>query len=211
MPGSGEGSLSCCYALKGTEFIVRWDYYDADQWQAGNKELLHAETKVSMPPSQIPEPMGDRILEVHFYPDRHVELVFPGALLGSTRISASDVTRWMFDHYHKQLDLLYPDRDDQQFRRIAREVAIGWLKYQLTDTNDLEQYAYYSLLINERFDSHPEVQKILQSTRSLPGKFSDAMIGLPTKTVSALKQNKFQPVVVPNLPDGLLPALRAKE
>ncbi|CAE6792730.1 hypothetical protein LMG22931_05032 [Paraburkholderia nemoris] len=33
MPGSGEGSLSCCYALKGTEFIVRWDYYDADQWQ----------------------------------------------------------------------------------------------------------------------------------------------------------------------------------
>lgn len=211
MPGSGEGSLSCCYSLKGTEFVVKWDYYDADQWQAGNKQLLHAEAKVSMSPSQTPKSPGDRILEVHFYPDRHVELAFPGALLGSTRIAASDVTRWMFDRYHKQLDLRYPERDDQQFRRIAREVAIAWLKYQLTDTNDLEQYAYYGLLVNERFDAHPEVQKILQSNRAQPGKFAQSMSGLSTKVVSELKQNKFKPVAVPNIPGGLLPVPRAKE
>src|ERR1700730_14208557 len=31
MPGSGEGSLSCCYTLKGTDFTVKWDVYDADE------------------------------------------------------------------------------------------------------------------------------------------------------------------------------------
>lgn len=207
-PGNGEGSLSCCYALKGTEFKVKWDYYDADQWQAGNKQLLHAETTVSLPPSPTPRSTGNRILEVHFYPDHHVELVFPGALLGSTRISVSDVTRWMFDHYHKQLDERYAERDDQQFRRIAREVAVAWLKYKLTDTSDLEQYFYYSLIVNDHFDAHPDVQKILQSTEAQPGKFAAAMSGLPQKTVLALKQNKFQPVAVPSVPVALLPAPR---
>src|ERR1700684_3563286 len=31
MPGSGQGSLSCCYKLKGTDFTVKWDVYDQDK------------------------------------------------------------------------------------------------------------------------------------------------------------------------------------
>jgi hypothetical protein len=31
MPGGGGGSLSCCYKLKGTEFTIDWDVYDADE------------------------------------------------------------------------------------------------------------------------------------------------------------------------------------
>ncbi len=34
-PGGGGGRLSCCYELKGTEFTVKWDYYDVDQWHKG--------------------------------------------------------------------------------------------------------------------------------------------------------------------------------
>jgi hypothetical protein len=30
MPGSGQGSLSCCYMLKGADFTVKWDVYDVD-------------------------------------------------------------------------------------------------------------------------------------------------------------------------------------
>lgn len=210
MPGSGEGSVSCCYALKGTEFTIKFDYYDADQWQAGNKQMLHGEATANLPPSQSPRATGERILEVHFYPDRHVELTYPGALLGSTRIAVSDVTRWLFDHHHEELDRRYPERDDQQFRRIAREVALAWLKYGLTDTSDLEQYVYYALLVNDRFDSHPEVQRILQSTRKQHGKFALAIGAMPAKTLAALKQNKFQPVAVPGVPDGLLSESHAK-
>src|ERR1700722_7825405 len=31
MPGSGQGSLSCCYRLKGTDFTAKWDVYDGDE------------------------------------------------------------------------------------------------------------------------------------------------------------------------------------
>ncbi|WP_149029661.1 hypothetical protein [Paraburkholderia fungorum] len=65
--------------------------------------------------------------------------------------------------------------------------------------------------MNERFDAHPEVQKILQSNRAQPGKFAQSMSGLSTKVVSELKKNKFKPVAVPNIPGGVLPVPRAKE
>lgn len=31
-PGSGEGRLSCCYKLKGTDFAVDWEIYDQDKF-----------------------------------------------------------------------------------------------------------------------------------------------------------------------------------
>ncbi|RQV10683.1 DUF3304 domain-containing protein, partial [Burkholderia cenocepacia] len=31
-PGTGAGSLSCCYKLKGTEFTVEWEIYDQDEF-----------------------------------------------------------------------------------------------------------------------------------------------------------------------------------
>ncbi len=79
-PGAGGGSVKCCCKLKGTEFVVKWNYYDVDQWHKGNKQMFHAETKVSMPQSQVPDDAGARILEVHFFPDRHVEFQFPGEM-----------------------------------------------------------------------------------------------------------------------------------
>jgi hypothetical protein len=73
----GGGGIACCYKLKGTEFTVKWDYYDVDQWHKGDERMFHAETKVSMPSMPIPDKVGTRILEVHFYPDRHVEFAGP--------------------------------------------------------------------------------------------------------------------------------------
>ncbi|MEN8513528.1 hypothetical protein [Burkholderia sp. RS02] len=210
-PGAGGGSVTCCYKLKGTEFTVRWKYYDADRWAPEHAQMQQSETKVVMPPSPIPEEVGSRILEVHFYPDRHVELQFPGGLLDDSRVPIVDVSRWMGVRYQARLDGKFDDTDGQSHRRIARVVAAAWLKYRLTDLDDLKQYAYYSLLVSSRFDAHPEVQRVLQSTTGKPGMFAKSMQSLPKNVLSALTNDSFDPVTVPRILDGLLPPPRTEE
>ncbi len=209
-PGAGGGSLKCCYKLKGTEFVVEWNYYDVDQWHKGDERMFRGDAKVSMSPSQSPDDVGARILEVHFFPDRHVELQFPGEMLDDDRLPMVDVVRWM-KHFQARLDKRYDEREDQQFRRVARVVAAAWLKYRLIDLDDLKQYAYYDLLVNSRFDAHPEVQRILQSVASKPGMFAQSMQSLPKSVLSALTNDEFEAVVVPAIPDGLLPSPRAED
>lgn len=210
LPGGG-GGVTCCYKLEGTEFIVKWSYVDVDQWHKGNEETLHAEARVVMPSARVPEKIGDRILEVHFYPDRHVELQFPGALADTSRIPMIDVSRWMSSHYQDQLNRTYDEREDQQFRRIVRVVATAWLKYRLTDLDDLEQYAYHDLLVNGRFDAHPEVQRVLQTAAGKPGVFAKSMQSLPKSVRLALASDNFKPVAVPVISDGLMPPPRVPE
>ncbi|MBR8512109.1 MULTISPECIES: DUF3304 domain-containing protein [Burkholderia cepacia complex] len=209
-PGAGGGSVKCCYKLKGTEFVVKWNYYDVDQWHKGNKQMFHAETKVSMPQSQSSDDVGSRILEVHFFPDRHVEFEFPGKMLDDARLPIVDVVRWA-KRYQTQLDKRYDEREDQQFRRIARVVASAWLKYRLTDRDDLEQYAYYALLVNSRFDAHPEVQRILQTAAGKPGTFAKSMQSLPKRVLFSLSNDAFEAVAVPAISDGLLPPPRVED
>jgi hypothetical protein len=209
-PPGGGGGVMCCYKLKGTEFTVKWKYYDADKWTIEDSHMQHAEAKVSMPPSLVPTSVGTRILAVHFYPDHHVELQFPAGLLDDSRIPVVEVSRWMSAHYQEQLDRRFDDTDGQSHRRISRVVAAAWLKYSLVDRNDLEQYTYYSLLVNDRFDAHPEVQRILQERKGTPGEFAKAMQVLPGSVTSELTSNRFKPVSVPTIPDGLLPPPRTE-
>jgi hypothetical protein len=209
MPGGGAGSLSCCYRLKGTEFTVKWDYYDADQWHKGDEQMFHAEAKVTMPPST--DPSGRNILDVHFFPDRHIEFQFPGRLSDPSRVPVADVIGWLFLNYPEQLDQRYDERDDQQSRRIARLIASAWLKYGLTDVEDMKRYAYFALLVNRRFDAHPEVQTLLQSTKATPGAFAKAIDALPASVINGLKKDRFTSVAVPAIPDGYLPPPRVPE
>jgi len=210
-PGGGGGRLSCCYALKGTEFTVKWDYYDADQWTMSDSHMQHAEATVLMPPSKSPGDVGARILEVHFFPDHHVEFQFPGELLDDSRIPIVEVSRWMSDQYRDMLDKKFDDNWGEEHRRISRVVAAAWLKYGLVNLNDLEQYTYFNLLINERFDSYPEIQRLLHITKNAPGEFAKRLQTLAPGVLSELKTNKFAPVPVPAIPDGLLPPLRVSD
>lgn len=208
-PGAGEGSIACCYLLKGTDFKVQWTYYDADDWRPGEQvKKQQAETDVSLPPTREPDSIGSRILEVHFYPDRHVELAFSGEMLGSTRLPIVDVSRDLTKRYGKRLDEKYKDNDAQLHRRIARTVAEAWIKYRFTDRSDLEQYAYYALLVNPRFDAHQEAQKLIQSSKGKPGAFAKAAAALSPSVVKELGRNRFQAVAAPSIPAGLLPPPR---
>nr|WP_260433632.1 DUF3304 domain-containing protein [Burkholderia sp. Bp8998] len=208
-PGAGEGSIACCYLLKGTEFKIQWTYYDADDWLPGEQvKKLQGEASVSLPPATVPDSVGSRILEVHFYPDRHVELSFPGQILGSTRLPIVDVSRDLTKRYASRLEKRYEDNDAQLHRRISSVVAQAWLKYRFTNRSDLEQYAYCALLVNPRFDTHPAVQKLIQSSKGTPGVFAQAVATLPPAVTKELGNDRFQAVSVPSISTGLLPSPR---
>ncbi|MFP3795372.1 hypothetical protein [Paraburkholderia tropica] len=207
-PGGGGGSVSCCYALKGTQFDVSWSYYDADQWHAGDEKTFHATAKATLPATQQPEKIGDRILQVHFYPDHHVELQFPAGIMDPSQLPVVDVARAMFMKHQDALDKRYDDTSGESLRRISRVVAQAWLKYRLSDERDLEQYTYYALLVNPQFDAHPAVQKLIQDDKTKPGALAAALDALPASVKKQLKGGHFATVPVPSVPDGLLPPPR---
>ena len=195
MPGSGEGSLSCCYSLKDTDFTVDWYVYDADlaiKAIAVQQPIqdIHKTTHVHIPPTKLSGGAGDRILGLHFYPDDHIEFEFRNDLSG-TRIFYAEVDYWLDQKYGKRANPEGLD-DAAAFRRTARIASIGWMKYRLTNSEDLEQYVYYTLLVNPKFDEHPAVKKIIAETKDHPGAFGAAMERLPLSTVEELKSEKFQ-------------------
>ncbi|WP_321901736.1 DUF3304 domain-containing protein [Burkholderia cenocepacia] len=197
MPGAGEGSLSCCYKLKGTDFTVDWEIYDADEAIKAIDaqkpiETIHKITQVHFPKTKISGGAGEVVLAVHFYPDYHVEFEFRNDLSGS-RIDYSEVYYWYKTRYGKAANS--EDFDWAAFRRTARIASQGWLKYRLTDSADLEQYVYYTLLVNPKFDGHPTVQRIFQETKGKPGAFGAAMQALPDTVLQEIKSNHFRDVM----------------
>ena len=194
MPGSGQGSLSCCYRLKGTDFTVKWDVYDIDESLKNvypATQMIHKRTQVHFLPTKVGGGDGARILGLHFYPDDHVEFELRNDLSG-TRIFYLDVWDWLRKNHNP---LLNPDdeHDSVVFRKTIRLAAAGWIKYRLADTRDLQQYVYFTLL-NPRFDEHPAVQKILGETKDKPGAFAAAMKELAAAIVGELTSDKFEHV-----------------
>ncbi|WP_322029181.1 hypothetical protein [Paraburkholderia sp. J76] len=189
-PGSGEGSLSCCYKLKGTKFTVEWNAYDADEAikniYAPLKEIHHV-ANVTMKPVKIRMKPGRVVLAAHFYPDNHVEFELRTDFHGS-RIDYSEVKYLLLE---KHGTLVNPDDDDEFviLRRVAKISAEGWKKYGLTDSTDLEQYCYL-YLINKDFDQNPSIQKILESTKATPGAFGKAIQALPASVVREINAAK---------------------
>ncbi|MDN7619601.1 hypothetical protein QZM39_07135 [Burkholderia cenocepacia] len=195
MPGAGAGRLSCCYKLKGTDFTVDWEIYDADEAIKAIDarkpiETIHKITQVHFPKTKISGGAGEVVLAVHFYPDYHVEFEFRNDLSGS-RIHYAKVDHWFQTKYGQAAN---PDVYEEfaAFRRTARIASQGWLKYRLTDTVDLQQYVYYTLLVNPKFDEHPVVQRILQETKAKPGAFGAAMQALPGTVLQEIKSNHFR-------------------
>ncbi|MEJ0003716.1 MAG: hypothetical protein WDN30_09335 [Pararobbsia sp.] len=197
MPGAGQGSVSCCYKLRGTDFTVDWYVYDVDlaiKAIDAHQPIrdIHKVTQIHLPPTKIKGEAGERILGLHFYPDDHIEFEFRSDLRG-TRIFYAEIDDWLIKKQGKTFDPRSLD-DAASFRRTARVASEGWMKYRLTNTQDLEQYVYYTLLVNPDFDKHPAVQQILANTKNQPGAFATAMEKLPAPAVDELKSGKFKQI-----------------
>ncbi|WP_338720374.1 hypothetical protein [Herbaspirillum sp. DW155] len=188
-PGSGEGRLSCCYELKGTEFEVEWEAYDAD---IASRDLyapikkIRSTTKVNISPTKIEGGSGTRILGLHFYPDGHIEPEFRSDL-GGSRFNYGAINYQIVTKYGQRINPGEQLNSAEVFRRTARLAGQGWIKYRLTDDADLEQYVYFTLLVSKNFDGHPQVKKILEDTKGKPGAFAVAMKNLPPRVIAEIK------------------------
>ncbi|WP_423194188.1 hypothetical protein [Cupriavidus sp. H18C2] len=191
-PGSGEGRLSCCYKLKGTEFTVKWIVVDQDEFLKdpyGPLQKIHKTTEVHLPPTKISGDLGSIVLGLHFYPDDHIEFEFRTDLRG-TRIFYGAIDEWLLK---KQGKTFNATREDWvAFRRTARIAGEGWIKYRFANTEDLKQYVYYTLLVNPNFDQHPAVRQIIEETKGRPGAFGEAMEALPASVVAALRRSNVE-------------------
>jgi hypothetical protein len=126
VPGAGEGSLSCCYKLKGVDFVVDWYQADQDEFLKnpyGSLKETHRTTQIHIPPTRVSGGAGDVVLGLHFYPDKHIEFEFRKDLKGA-RIFYADI----WDQLRKTNNtLLNPDNEEDGvvFRRVARIAAAG--------------------------------------------------------------------------------------
>jgi len=188
-PGAGEGSLSCCYQLKGTEFTVEWKAYDLDaaaKRRPKSIDYINMTTEIHIPPTDIRGGAGTRILGLHFYPDMHVEPEFRTDLSGS-RFDYGVIDSRLLKKYGAEMNPGGSLNWAEVFRRTARIAGEGWKRYRLTDNDDLEQYVYFTLLVDPDFDQHPDVKKIIADTRGRPGAFAAAMRGLSPSAMEELR------------------------
>lgn len=189
-PGSGEGRLSCSYVLKGTELEVEWEAYDADIASHNLYapiEKIKTTTNVSIPPTKIVGGSGTKILGLHFYPDGHIEPEFRSDF-GGSRFNYGVINYQIMTKYGQRINPGEQLNPAEVFRRTARMAGQGWIKYRLIDDEDLEQYVYFTLLVNKNFDENPQVKKILQETQGKPGAFATAMKQLPASAIAEIRQ-----------------------
>ncbi|MGE8686421.1 MAG: hypothetical protein ACN6PJ_04740 [Achromobacter sp.] len=189
--GGGEGSVTCCYKLKGTDFKVRWRGVDGEEaikhLDDGTLDevVFNKETPVHFPASAIPAGDGPLYLELHIYPDEHMEMALSRKLLGQVRIPIVDTTRWL---YLQHRDVLQDYRDSSEVRRVLAKVAkTAWLKYGIEDKQDMRQYMYLYFTVASNFDADPEIAAVLARPGRQPGDFAQAVESMSEEKIARLK------------------------
>ena len=195
-PGAGEGSISCCGFLRGTEFEVYWTGIDNNEamkhmFDGRLREFIFKKkTKVYFPPTKIPPGDAPLMFEVHIYPDEHIEFALTRRLLRSTRIPIVSVGDWLLKTYQQQLnpnnDMV---QDSKQFRLVARIIGDAWKKYRLEDEQDLRQYVYLAMLVNEKFDELPQFAKVLHDGNRKRGDFARFVQNESSESIEGIKRN----------------------
>jgi len=189
--GGGEGSVSCCYTLKGTDFTVRWRGGDADlmrkhMFDGKFDDVLFAkETKVHFPYQEAPAGEGPLILELHIYPDEHIELALSRQLLGQARIPIPDTTRWLYEHHR---DDLVDYEDIHELRYVLAKVAKqAWTRYRIEEPQDMRAYMQLYFLVSSDFDRDADLAAVLQNPNRKPGAFGRVVAALSADKLARLK------------------------
>lgn len=195
--GGGEGSVSCCYTLSGTKFIVKWKGGDADLMRKHmydgrfDEVLFSKETTVVFPASKIPSGDGPAILELHIYPDEHMELAISRQLLGQVRIPIVETTRWLYGNHKEALGNY---RSTHELRYVLAKVTKqAWTQYRIENEGDMRGYMYLYFVVASDFDKDPEIAAILQNSSRKPGEFGIAVTALSKETLARLKASGTPP------------------
>ncbi|MNX28442.1 hypothetical protein D3C86_585500 [compost metagenome] len=182
-PGGGEGSVGCCYTLKGTEFKVDWRGVDGELLRKhlhdGKADALYFDRQgvISFPAAEVPPGDGPLYLELHIYPDEHMEMALSRKLLGQTRIPIVDTVDWLWREHRASLGGYRSDAE--LLRAVARALEPAWTKYRIQDKQDLRQYMLLYFTVAPDFDSDAQVKSMLEKPGRAPGDFAKAVAALP--------------------------------
>ncbi|MGO4396745.1 hypothetical protein [Achromobacter sp. PAB15] len=196
-PGGGEGSVTCCFTLKGTEFIADWRGVDAELLRThlhdGKADSLYFDRQraINFPAAEIPPGDGPLYLELHIYPDEHMELALSRKLLGQTRIPIVDTVDWLWREHRASLG---DYRSDAELLRVAAKVLqSAWQKYRIEDKQDMRQYMRLYFTVASNFDSDPQMKTILERPGRAPGDFAQEVMALPQAKLDQLKKTGKPP------------------
>ncbi|MGV2894556.1 hypothetical protein ACNPPY_02095 [Achromobacter sp. AGC78] len=198
IPGGGAGRVSCCYTFRGTEFTVKWSGGDPDLLRKhlfdGKFEEVKfkKETAVHFPATKIPDGDGTLILELHIYPDEHMELALSRNLAGDARIPIVETTRWLYRNYRNELvDYEHSDQVNDVLSKVAKR---AWMQYRIEDAGDMRGYMYLYFLVASDFDKDAEIAALLKDPNRKPGDFG--------RVVSALSKEKTNQMKASGAPPG---------
>ena len=191
VPGGGEGSISCCYTFRGTDFTVKWSGGDPvllrkhlfdDKF---DEMMFKKEASVHFPATKVPDGDAPLFLELHIYPDEHMELALSRNLKGQVRIPIVETTRWLYGKYGSQLAGY--ENATQLKNVLAKVTRQAWIQYRIEDAEDMRGYMYLYFLVASDFDKNSEVAKILKNPSRKPGDFGRAVLALSNETIAQIK------------------------
>ncbi|SEJ83928.1 DUF3304 domain-containing protein [Achromobacter sp. NFACC18-2] len=195
--GGGEGRVACCYTLSGTNFTVTWSGGDAALMRKhmfdGKYEdvIFKKETALQFSPAKVPEGEGSLILELHIYPDEHMELALSRKLLGQVRIPIVDTLRWLYENHRDQLAGY---KNIHELADVLPKVAKqGWVQYRIEDAEDMRAYMYLYFTVASNFDKDAQLAAILKDPNRTPGAFGRAVASLSKEKLAQLKASGSPP------------------
>jgi len=191
IPGGGAGRVSCCYTFRGTEFNVKWSGGDPDLLREHlfddkfDEVKFKKEASVHFPPTKVPDGGGTLILELHIYPDEHMELALSRNLAGDARIPIIETTRWLYKNYRNKLvDYEHSDQVNDVLSKVAKQ---AWMRYRIEDAGDMRGYMYLYFIVASDFENNSEIAAILKDPNRKPGDFGRAVAALSEEKIAQIK------------------------
>ncbi|WP_238531893.1 hypothetical protein [Achromobacter arsenitoxydans] len=189
--GGGEGRISCCYTFRGTDFTVKWSGGDPDLLRKHlfddkfEEVMFKKEAAVHFPAAKVPEGDGTLILELHIYPDEHMELALSRKLAGQVRIPIVDTSRWLYAKYRDEL--VRYDNAGQLANDVAKVTQKAWVQYRIEDAEDMRAYMYLYFVVASDFDKDAGLFALLKDTSRKPGDFGRAVFKLSEDRLAQIK------------------------
>ncbi|WP_231755167.1 DUF3304 domain-containing protein [Bordetella sp. N] len=188
--GAGGGSVSCCYTLRGTEFTAQWRAYDPEilrnhlDDKDTDQYFFTKKKEVIFPPAEIPSGDAPLVLELHIYPDDHVEMALSRKMVNG-RLPIVDTTRWLWRQHR---DALGNFRDIYEVGHvIARVTKTSWGKYRIEDPADMREYMKMYFTVASNFDQDPVIKALLEKKDRQAGEFARAIVALSRESIAALR------------------------
>lgn len=196
--GAGGGSVSCCYSLKGTEFTAEWRAADPEVLRKHlyDKNVEHysftRKKTVLFPPTEIPPGNAPLVLELHIYPDEHLEMALSRKIVGDNRVPIVETTKWLWREHR---DALTNYEGVYEVLHVVGRVTkqFSWGKYHIEDAADMREYTKMYFTVASNFDQDPSIKAVLEKKDRQPGEFARAIESLSPERISAIKQSGTPP------------------